>query len=104
MNKHKEFDSRMNALHEGLDDLIRRAASFARNHLGRLVRKMGLKAAMERYHYVVRKIGMTGEKAPHSLRYQYATEHLRRMKAAGVSRREAAAQALPRRPVCPVID
>jgi len=72
-------------------DLIKRAASFARNHLGRLVRKMGLKAAMERYHYVVRKIGMTGEKAPHSLRYAYVCEHLRRLKKAGVSQREAAA-------------
>lgn len=31
---------------------------------------------MERYHYVVRKVGMIDERAPHSLRYAYATEHL----------------------------
>nr|WP_269112431.1 integrase domain-containing protein [Burkholderia cepacia] len=56
-----------------------------------MVRKPDLRRAMERYHYVVRKVGMTDERAPHSLRYAYATEHLERQKAAGVSRREPAA-------------
>jgi integrase len=72
-------------------DVIRRAASFAREHRGCLVQKPSLKQAMGHYHYVARKVGMTGKRAPHSLRYAYACEHLQRLKAAGVSRREAAA-------------
>ncbi|WP_414450682.1 integrase domain-containing protein [Burkholderia sp. 22PA0099] len=71
--------------------LVERAIRFAADHNGRLVRKSDLMRAMNRYHYVVRKVGMTDERAPHSLRYAYATEHLERQKAAGVSRREAAA-------------
>lgn len=72
-------------------DVIERAVEFCGQHRGKLVRKPDLKKAMDRYHYVVRKVGMKGERAPHSLRYAYATEHLQRMNAAGVSRREAAA-------------
>ena len=74
-------------------DLVRRAIDFSRQHRGRLVRKPGMKKAMARYHYVTDKAGMTGENAPHSLRYWYTTEHLRRLKAAGIARREAAAAA-----------
>ncbi|MFM0361856.1 integrase domain-containing protein [Paraburkholderia sediminicola] len=76
---------------EHATDIVRRAMEFSRQHRGRLVRKLGTKKAMERYHYVVEKAGMVGENAPHSLRYWYATEHLRRLKAAGVTRREAVA-------------
>jgi hypothetical protein len=71
--------------------LVARALELSRQCGGRLVRKPDLKRAMNRYHYVVRKAGMTGESAPHSLRYAYTVEHLQRMKAAGASRREAAA-------------
>jgi len=70
---------------------VRRAIDWTREFGGRLVRKQDLAAAMNRYHYVVRKAGMTGDSAPHCLRYGYAVEHLRRFKAAGGSRREAAA-------------
>lgn len=72
-------------------ELVERAIDFANAFGGKLVRKPDLKRAMDRYHYVVRKAGMMGENAPHSLRYAYAVEHLQRMKVAGVSRREAAA-------------
>ncbi|WP_334031701.1 integrase domain-containing protein [Burkholderia orbicola] len=72
-------------------ELVERAIGLSNEYGGKLVRKPDLKRAMERYHYVVRKVGMTDERAPHSLRYGYATEHLERQKAAGVSRREAAA-------------
>ncbi|NIF78879.1 hypothetical protein F3J20_16045 [Paraburkholderia sp. Cy-641] len=71
--------------------LVERAIDLAKASGGKLVRKPDLKRAMDRFHYVVRKAGMTGENAPHSLRYAYATEHLRRMKAAGMDRPEAAA-------------
>jgi len=71
--------------------VVRRAIDWMQNSRGRLVRKPGLEAAMNRYRYVVRKAGMTGERAPHSLRYGYAVEHLQRLETAGVSRREAAA-------------
>lgn len=72
-------------------DTVRRAFDLARQQGGKLVRKPHLHQAMSRYHFVVATVGMTGERAPHSLRYAYATEHLQRMRAAGVSRREAAA-------------
>ncbi|WP_028226791.1 integrase domain-containing protein [Paraburkholderia ferrariae] len=72
-------------------ELVARAIELSRHSGGKLVRKPDLKRAMDRYHYVVRKAGMTGENAPHSLRYAYTVKHLQRMKAAGVSRREAAA-------------
>ena len=72
-------------------ELVQEAMDLARRSNGRLVRKPDLKKAMERYHYVVRKAGMGGEIAPHSLRYAYACEHLRRLKDSGISRREAAA-------------
>lgn len=70
---------------------VRRAIELSKQYGGKLVRKPDLKQAMNRYHYVVRKVGMTGERAPQSLRYAYAAEHLQRMKAVGVSRRGAAA-------------
>ncbi|MDQ7975923.1 integrase domain-containing protein [Paraburkholderia sp. SARCC-3016] len=72
-------------------DTVSRAIEASRGQRGKLVRKLDLKSAMCRYHYVVRSAGMVAERAPHSLRYAYATEHLQRMKAAGVTRREAAA-------------
>lgn len=72
-------------------ELVARAIGLSNEYGGKLVRKPDLKRAMERYHYVVRKVGMTDERAPHCLRYAYATEHLKRQKAVGVSRREAAA-------------
>lgn len=72
-------------------EIVGRAIAFCKDHRGKLVRKPDLKGAMERYHYVVRKVGMTGACAPHSLRYGYASEHLQRMRAAGMSKREAAA-------------
>ncbi len=72
-------------------ELVERAIGLSSEYGGKLVRKPDLKRAMERYHYVVHKVGMTDERAPHSPRYAYATEHLERQKAAGVSCREAAA-------------
>ncbi|QGZ62106.1 integrase domain-containing protein [Paraburkholderia acidisoli] len=71
--------------------LVERAIDLTKASGGKLVRKPDLKRAMDRFHYVVRKAGMTGADAPHSLRYAYTAEHLRRLKAVGVSRREAAA-------------
>jgi site-specific recombinase XerC len=70
---------------------VRRAIDLAMAYGDKLVRKPSLEQAMTRYHYVVAKVGMTGEKAPHSLRYAYATGHLQLLKTAGVSRRQAAA-------------
>lgn len=73
--------------------LVKRAIELSQQFGGKLVRKSDLKRAMSRYHYVVQKAGMTAESAPHSLRYAYTVEHLQRMKAAGISRWEAAAGA-----------
>lgn len=71
--------------------LVERAIALSNRYKGKLIPKSELRHAMDRYHYVVRTIGMIGEQAPHSLRYSYATEHLQRLKAAGVSRQQAAA-------------
>jgi hypothetical protein len=45
-------------------DTVRRALDLSRQSAGRLIRKLTLKQAMDRYHYVVRRVGMVGEQAP----------------------------------------
>lgn len=42
--------------------LVERAIELSVEYGGKLVRKPDLKRAMERYHYVVRKVGMTDER------------------------------------------
>lgn len=71
--------------------LVRRAITLMQSQRGKLVVKPTLEQALNRYHYVVRRAGMIGKDAPHSLRYSYTVEHLRRMNAAGVPSREAEA-------------
>ena len=49
----------------------------------------GLKAARKRYHALARKVGLTGQYSPHSLRYRHCTDKLEELRDAGVSRGEA---------------
>ena len=51
----------------------------------------GLKSARAKYSALARRFGLTGQYAPHSLRYRYATDKLEEMRDAGVSRDEATA-------------
>ncbi|CAG4911694.1 integrase domain-containing protein [Paraburkholderia saeva] len=69
---------------------IRRAIAMMKAQRGRLIRKLDIEKALERYHYVVDAAGMNGEHAPHCLRYTYTVEMLRRLEAEGVSKRKAA--------------
>ena len=52
----------------------------------------GLKSARAKYCALARRFGLTGQYAPHSLRYRYATDKLEEMRDAGVSRDEALAR------------
>ncbi|WP_244130020.1 hypothetical protein [Burkholderia sp. BCC0097] len=45
-------------------ELVERAIGLSNEYGGKPVRKPDLKRAMERYHYVVRKVGMTDERVP----------------------------------------
>lgn len=59
-------------------DEARRAIIYAekeaRERNGRFIDKPGIHQAINRYRYFVRKAGLTGEKAPHSMRYNFARE------------------------------
>jgi hypothetical protein len=72
-------------------DVVSRARALCKESGGVLIRKPDLKKAMGRYHAITRKIGMTGVEAPHSLRYQYAVNHLRKFAEQGYTWQEAAA-------------
>ena len=51
----------------------------------------GLKSAMQKYHVLVRRLGLVGQYSPHSLRYRYACDKLEELRDANVPRREALA-------------
>jgi site-specific recombinase XerC len=73
---------------------IHSALVFARAHGGYLLAgaKPGLKSARSKYHRLARAVGLTGQYAPHSLRYAYATEKLIELRDAGMNRKEASSQ------------
>ena len=50
------------------------AEKEARERNERFIDKPGIHQAINRYRYFVRKAGLTGEKAPHSMRYNFARE------------------------------
>ena len=68
---------------------VDKAISIAMSQDGKLVCKDNLKAALSRYSYVCTKIGMTGIRASHSLRYAFARDHLSELALAGVSQKES---------------
>lgn len=70
---------------------VSEALALARLQAGRLIPRDSLKAALDRYSYVCRRVGMTGERANHSLRYAYAQDQLCRLLGDGVPQREARA-------------
>lgn len=59
-------------------DEARRAILYAEKEAaernGKFIDKPGIHQAINRYRYFVRKAGLVGEKAPHSMRYNFARE------------------------------
>lgn len=72
--------------------VIKSAIDYAKSHGGHLLvgKKPDLKAARNRYHYLCRQVGLTGEVSGHALRYAFAVEKLTELKNLGLSRKEAA--------------
>nr|WP_315708200.1 integrase domain-containing protein [Brenneria ulupoensis] len=50
------------------------AEKEARERNGKFIDKPGIHQAINRYRYFLRKAGLNGEKAPHSMRYNFARE------------------------------
>lgn len=54
--------------------ILNRAVEYSDKNNGKLIDKPTLHTAIERYRNIIRDAGMTGENAPHSLRYAYAKD------------------------------
>ncbi len=70
---------------------IHDALEFSSKNNGFLIagKAPGLKAARARYHKIAAAVGLTGQFAPHSLRYRYACDKLVELRDLGVPRDEA---------------
>ncbi|AYZ18703.1 DNA-binding protein [Klebsiella sp. FDAARGOS_511] len=71
--------------------LLNKAITYCDNNNGKLINKPTLHTAIERYRNILRDAGMTGENAPHSLRYAYAKDAVNFHVNNGMSRNEAVA-------------
>ncbi|MBC8946333.1 DNA-binding protein [Xenorhabdus indica] len=60
---------------------------------GKLIDKLTITQAIDRYRYIVRSSGLAGKNAPHSMRYHFALQSGEYYKAQGFSEREALALA-----------
>ncbi|MCT4711358.1 integrase domain-containing protein [Enterobacteriaceae bacterium H11S18] len=59
---------------------------------GRLIDRPNIRQAIDRYRYHVRRAGLVGEKAPHSMRYHFSQEAKRFYEKNGFSEKEIYAQ------------
>lgn len=71
--------------------LLNKAITYCDDSNGKLINKPTLHTAIERYRNILRDAGMTGENAPHSLRYAYAKDAVNFHVNNGMSRNEAEA-------------
>ncbi|MEG4682011.1 integrase domain-containing protein [Enterobacter cloacae] len=71
--------------------LLNKAIAYCDDNNGKLINKPTLHTAIERYRNILRDAGMTGENAPHSLRYAYAKDAVNFHVNNGMSRNEAEA-------------
>lgn len=59
-------------------DAVRRAINYAENVMkenkGKLIDRPDVRKAIDTYRYHVRRAGLTGEKAPHSMRYHFSQD------------------------------
>lgn len=69
------------------------ALGIAQKQGGLLIDKPDLKSALNRFHNQARSLGLTGKNSPHSLRYAFACDQLRKYELHGYSREEALAAA-----------
>ncbi|HGB2248942.1 TPA: integrase domain-containing protein [Salmonella enterica subsp. enterica serovar Javiana] len=77
-------------------DAVKRAISYAENVMkennGKLIDRPDVRKAIDTYRYHVRRAGLTGEKAPHSMRYHFSQEAKRLYESRGYTEREIYAQ------------
>lgn len=71
--------------------LLNKAITYCDDNNGKLINKPTLHTAIERYRNILRDAGMTGENAPHSLRYAYAKDAVNFHVNNGMSRNESEA-------------
>lgn len=76
---------------EKLLSILERAINYCNEHSGKLIDKPSLHTAIDRYRNISREVGMTGEYAPHSLRYAYSQDAIIHHVNSGMSRQEAEA-------------
>lgn len=69
--------------------ILDKAIKHCGENRGKLIDKPSLHTAIERYRNIVRDAGMTGNDAPHSLRYAYARDAVTHHVKNGMSRDEA---------------
>lgn len=77
-------------------DALKYAISYAekimKENNGKLIDKPDIRKAIDKYRYHVRRVGLTGKKAPHSMRYQFSQEAKRFYEENGFSEKEIYAQ------------
>ncbi|HEC8924828.1 TPA: integrase domain-containing protein [Salmonella enterica subsp. enterica serovar Stanley] len=77
-------------------DAVKRAISYAENVMkennGKLIDRPDIRKAIDTYRYHVRRAGLTGEKAPHSMRYHFSQEAKRLYENRGYTETEIYAQ------------
>nr|WP_274724768.1 integrase domain-containing protein [Xenorhabdus bovienii] len=76
---------------EALQNAIAYAKREQAERSGRLIDKPTIHQAVDRYRYVVRRAGLVGKLAPHSMRYHFAQQSGAHYKAQGFSEQEALA-------------
>ncbi|EBS5580364.1 DNA-binding protein [Salmonella enterica subsp. enterica serovar Oranienburg] len=77
-------------------DAIRRAINYAENVMkennGKLIDRPDIRRAIDTYRYHIRRAGLTGKKAPHSMRYHFSQEARDFYEKKGYAEREIYAQ------------
>ncbi|PHM72077.1 integrase domain-containing protein [Xenorhabdus sp. KJ12.1] len=76
---------------EALQHAIAYAECEQAGRSGKLIDKPTVIQAIDRYRYIVRSAGLSGKKAPHSMRYHFAQQSGEHYKAQGFSEQEAQA-------------
>ncbi|MBE8596288.1 integrase domain-containing protein [Xenorhabdus sp. BG5] len=76
---------------EALQHAIAYAECEQTGRSGKLIDKPTVIQAIDRYRYIVRSAGLSGKKAPHSMRYHFAQQSGEHYKAQGFSEQEAQA-------------
>lgn len=76
---------------DALAKVVNDAIKIVADNNGKLIDKIGIHLAIERYRNIVRDAGLVGHYAPHSLRYAYSRDALVYHRNKGFSQKEAEA-------------